>query len=768
MLSCRSEMARNILDLATAAWQVGQVRRQPFTPQPIDDRSAVAEWLPARVPGDIRADLLRADRIPSLDTPDGIAQSAWVDDQDWWYRTELEAVDPRTMAVLEADGVDHYSSVWIDGRCLATHAGMFARQSIVLSPRLNAAGSHELAIRVWGGGALPRLPNPPSRRMVRSLLGGLGLAPEYFPDRMATPKAQFSFGWDFSPRVLSAGIWDDIRLVRCRGAYLEDAWARAEPLSESDDPTPVRWHIRVRVVRSQKADLRLDVVIRDLETGAVEMTAGPYALVDRKEQSLTVDAPAARRWWPWDQGKPHLYRITVCATDESGAMDEIEITAGVRTLERGRMANGQPWRFIVNGRPVFLRGANWVPVDILPGRIGSDDYTRLIGLARDAGINFLRIWGGGIREKAAFWEQCNRQGIMAMQEFPLACAFLDHYGRDARYLEALASEAQGIVVALRGHPALVAWCGGNEISPRRERVPLSTIAQVLAREDGTRPWIPASPSEGDVHQWDVWHGWAPWQALERVKAPFMSEFGLQALPHADTVATFFNDDAPESLDDARWAERKLQAGKMRHYAGPLDERDLVATIEATQRAQAAALQKGIEACRLRREGSGHPHPCAGVAFWQFNEPWPAVTWSVVDRYARPKAAYAMLRRSYQPLLVAARFDWRDWRAGETFKAEIWWINDGPDRFTGCSVKAVLDHELVLDADNLVIQPTSAQRAGAFAVALTARPSKLALTLLCDTNVLASNSYDLLVYLPPRQTVGAWLLRRASDSTLRIG
>ncbi len=761
-------MARDILDLATAAWQMGQVRRQPFTPQPIDDRSAVAGWLPARVPGDVRADLLAAGRVSSLDTPGGIEQSAWVDDHDWWYRTGLEAVDGNTSVVLEADGVDYYSSVWLDGYCLARHAGMFARQSIVLSPYLNAAGPHELAIRVWGGGALPRLPNSTSRRTMRTLLGRLGLATEYFPDRMATPKAQFSFGWDFAPRVLSTGIWDDIRLVRCRGAYLADAWAWAEPLSGFDDPTPVRWHIRVRVQRLHEAALRLDLMICDAGGEAVEVSAGPYALADEVEQSFTVDAPAARRWWPWDQGHPHLYRVIVRISDESGPVDEIGVTAGVRTVERGRLANGQPWRFILNGRPMFLRGANWVPTDILPGRAGPHDYARMIGLARDAGVNFLRIWGGGIREKAAFWEQCDRQGIMAMQEFPLACSFLDHYGRDAQYLEVLASEAQGIVRALRGRPALIAWCGGNEISPQRERVPLRIIEQVLVAEDGTRPWIPASPSQGDVHQWDVWHGLAPWQSLDQVRAPFMSEFGLQALPDVSTIATFFGAAAPQSLDDVRWVERKLQAGKIRHYSGPMDEADLVATIGATQRAQAAGLQRGIEACRLRREGSGHAHPCGGVAFWQFNEPWPAVTWAVVDRCGQPKAAYAMLCRSYQPLLIAARFEWRNWRSGDTFNAKIWWVNDGPDHFTGCAVKAVLDEELVLSADGLVIQPASAQRAGAFAVTLAARPSQLELTLLCDTRVIAVNSYDLRAYLPPRQPTRVWFMRRAADLMLRIG
>ena len=217
----------------------GRAERQPFGLQPVDDRTSVTEWLPARVPGDVRADLIAAGRIPPVETPEGIAAGAWVDDYDWWYRAELPGdLTPDEVAILEADGIDYYSAIWLDDQRLATHAGMFSRQSIILSPRINAPGvaARELAIRVWGGGALPKLPNPPWRRAIRRLVGKVSPGTEYFPDRMATPKAQFSFGWDFAPRLLSTGIWDDIRLVVARGAYIEDLWVQAEPVLRREDP----------------------------------------------------------------------------------------------------------------------------------------------------------------------------------------------------------------------------------------------------------------------------------------------------------------------------------------------------------------------------------------------------------------------------------------------------------------------------------------------------------------------------------------------------
>ena len=224
-------MSRRILDLCTLPWQFGRVERQPFSAQPVDDRGSVVEWLPARVPGDVRADLIAAGRIPPVETPEGIAAGAWVEDYDWWYRTELPGdLTPDEVAILEADGIDYYSAIWLADQCLATHAGMFSRQSIVLPPRINAPGAvpRELAIRVWGGGALPKLPNPPWRQAIRWLVSKVSPGTEYFPDRMATPKAQFSFGWDFAPRLFSTGIWDGIRLVVARGAYIEDLWVQAD------------------------------------------------------------------------------------------------------------------------------------------------------------------------------------------------------------------------------------------------------------------------------------------------------------------------------------------------------------------------------------------------------------------------------------------------------------------------------------------------------------------------------------------------------------
>jgi beta-mannosidase len=538
----------------------------------------------------------------------------------------------------------------------------------------------------------------------------------------------------------------------------------------------VRWRLRLRVHGRRVQRLLAEVLVEredrpaephDPAAGEREAqrhvtnidvrAAGPLGL------DIELVTPGVRRWWPWDQGEPCLYRVTVRLADEAGAVDEISRVTGVRTVARASLRDGSPWRFVVNGRPLFLRGANWAPADVLPGRVGPLDYARLLEQARAAGINFLRIWGGGVREKPAFWELCDRLGIMAWQEFPLACAFLDHYPRDPEYLGTLRAEACGIVRALRGHPSLIAWSGGNEINPARERLPLGVIAGVLREEDPDRPWIPASPSDGELHQWQIWHGYAPWTELAQTETPFLSEFGLQALPDEVTLREMFAGSTPESLDDPRWGSRKAQVDKLRHYAGPLSRGcDLSAVVAATQRVQAAGLQAGLEARRLCRDAAG------GVAFWQFNEPWPAVTWSVIDRCGRPKAAYLMLRRSFQPVLVALRFTNRACLHGESWRAEVWLVNDSPPAWDGCRVEAYLGDALLWSAEGVMLPAGGAVRAGSLEWAAASPQGLLRLRLLCGDVELTSNLYDLDVPIAgPGPRTARWRQALASR-LLRAG
>ena len=601
------------------------------------------------------------------------------------------------------------------------------------------------------------------RRAIRWLLGKVSPGTEYFPDRMATPKAQFSFGWDFAPRLLSTGIWDDIRLVVTRGAYIEDLWVQAEPVigsrgeeekgSRGEEArgrerervtVPARFQVRLRGRCWQAGALRAEVTIapEGFPAPSVQETLD-LDLNLNLSLNLSLDLPSARLWWPWDQGEPNLYRVTVRLLDDTGVLDEASQVVGVRTVTRSAFPDGGKWRWLINGRPVFLRGANWVPADVLPGRVTEDDYARLLGMARDAGINFLRVWGGGVREKRAFWDHCDRLGIMAWQEFPLACAFLDHYPRDRAYLDTLAAEARGTVQALRNHPSLIAWCGGNEISPRRERLPLGCAC---GGPCGRRPGAAVDP--GVTLRWRSASlagmarfcaldrsGWPGCAIHERVRLAGVARCGDRG---RDVPRWRAGHTGRSALGRAQGPDRqaaplcgsgcrpfdRLRARPCRGHRGhaarpgdsvagrdrgmPAAARDAVRVRRATgrpshRRDAESAENRLCVFLRPPRLCGEHPR-CGGVAFWQLNEPWPAVSWSVIDRGGRPKAAYEMLRRAYQPILIAARFPWRRYAEGDVFRAEVWLVNDGPAAWQGCCAEALLDDTVVWTAADVSLPP----------------------------------------------------------------
>ncbi len=303
----------------------------------------------------------------------------------------------------------------------------------------------------------------------------------------------------------------------------------------------------------------------------------------------------------------------------------------------------------------------------------------------------------------------------------------------------------------------MAWCGGNEISVERAAPALDRIAAAVREHDGTRPWIPASPSDGDVHQWQVWHSLAPWSLLAAEQAPFLSEFGVQALPDAETVREMFPGGEPHRLSDPAWAARKAEARKLLHYSRLPDDAPVEQLIATTQAVQAAALQAGIEACRMRRDG------CGGVAFWQFNEPWRAVSWSVVDRAGRPKAAYETVRHSYSPVLIAARFARKAYRCGDLLHLEMWGVNDLPGGVYGLVAEAHLDGKLIWRRNGVQIASGEAVLLGMLSERIERVPRRLHLALLPDGGgeTVAENLYAFDVPLPPPAPLPRRLLRWAA-------
>ncbi len=697
--------------LAAQAWQFGQTRRLPFDAPAVDDRAAVTRWLPATVPGNVRLDLHANGILP--DPPH--LNSEWVDDADWWYRVTFPVdVESGQRVFIRFAGLDYRAAIFVGDDERARHEGMFSWVTVDATDHIRG-GMCRLAVRLWGSGALPRRNLSRGQKLWQAIAQRLQNSwTGVYPDRSATLKMQMSFGWDFAPRVLTTGIWDDVTCIITGETFIEDASVAVTP----DGQGTLR--VRLNTLSSTPVPLALTVTSDDAPH-TFRFTIPP----DPPETTRTFRLPAPKLWQPWDAGTPHLYTARL----EIPGSDALSVRFGVRSVAL------ENWLFRINGAPTFARGVNWVPADIFPGRITPADYRDLLTRAKACGANFIRVWGGGLREKSAFYDLCDELGLLVWQEFPLACLFLGGAPQSADFLALLRQEVGAIVRQLDAHPSVVVWCGGNEFSPRRNRAVVHTMARAIAENAlSVRPFLPASPASDDAHNWLVWHGKAPLSAFKRERAQFLSEFGLQALPHADTLTA--------ALENPRtgWETIHGDTDKLRHYLrgflpdGHTRTPTLGALIEASQQAQATGLQLAIEHMR-RKPRTG------GVLIWQFNEPLPAISWAVLDYFRRPKLAVEGLKNWFNPVLVSVDFSaGKLWRAGDVFSGAVWVVNDTAQAVGGrCRVR--------LDGSDIFSQTVTAPahssvRVGTFAHRLAHVPVEMTAIFGDGDRIHSENRYSL--------------------------
>ncbi len=274
-------------------------------------------------------------------------------------------------------------------------------------------------------------------------------------------------------------------------------------------------------------------------------------------------------WWPNGFGKQPLYQVELSLQSGQTVLDQRTYQVGLRSLELRQEPDewGQSFTFVVNGVPVFAKGADWIPANSLPTRISDEQMQGLIRDAAAANMNMLRVWGGGFYEADRFYEMCDRYGLLVWQDFIFACGI---YPEDAAFAENVRVEAIENVRRLRHHACLALWCGNNEmeqgwvdwkwndpqdpviqsLKAGYDRMFHHLLPEVVAAEDPDRPYWPSSASSGvpfsdpngqqrgDTHYWDVWHGRKPFSAYREQFPRFMSEFGFQALPPYKTVQTY--------------------------------------------------------------------------------------------------------------------------------------------------------------------------------------------------------------------------------------
>ncbi|MFF3499819.1 glycoside hydrolase family 2 protein [Streptomyces sp. NPDC003247] len=627
--------------------------------------------LPAVVPGCVHTDLLAAGVIPDPFLGRNETALGWVGRREWTYETRLpEAGAGHEQTDLVFDGLDTAAEILVDGQVLGRVRNMHR------SYRFDVTGaSGTLAVRFRSAYA--------EAEAVRGRVGERPAA--YAEPYQYIRKMACSFGWDWGPTLVTAGIWRPVRLERWSTARI----ARVRPLVTVEGGVGVV-ELRVDVERTRvEAALTLEARVAGRRVRAeVAGTAG----------AVRVEVPGAELWWPRGYGGQPLYEVELTLHHGAAPLDAWRRRVGFRTVELDTSADahGTGFTLVVNGERLFARGVNWIPDDVFPSRVTRERYRERLGQAAGAGVDLVRVWGGGIYESEDFYDACDELGLLVWQDFPFACAA---YPEEQPLRGEVEAEARENVVRLMPHPSLVLWNGNNENlwgfrdwqweerlggASWGEGYYLGLLPRVVAELDPTRPYTagspwsgswrhhPNDPAHGTHHSWEVWNreDWADY----RLTVPrFVAEFGWQAPPAYATLRRALPGEelaagSPGMLhhQKAEDGNGKLERGLARHFAVPPGDFDRWHYL--TQVNQARAVAAGIEHWRA------HWPVCAGTVVWQLNDCWPVTSWAAIDGDGREKPLYHELRRVYADRLLTVRR-----RSGGLLLAVV---NQAAGRWTG--------------------------------------------------------------------------------------
>jgi beta-mannosidase len=607
--------------------------------------------VPAVVPGCVHVDLLNDGRLPDPFQDDNEKAVAWVGRTDWRYTREVAWTGTAHERVdLVFDGLDTAAAVELGGNALGTTRNMHRSYRYDVTALLDGA-AQPLTVRFTSAYT--------EAEQVRDLLGARANAypePFNFIRKMAC-----SFGWDWGPTLVTAGIWRPVRLEAWSTARL----AAVRPLATWADGEG-RLDLTIEVERSHDAPLAARVLLDGREVARGELPPGACRL------HLAKTIAGVRPWAPIGYGEPVLYDLTVELSAGDVLLDRWQRRTGFRsvTIDRGPDATGSRFVIEVNGEPVLVKGVNWIPDDIFPSRMTRQRYEHRLREAVDAGVNLIRVWGGGLYEDRAFYEACDELGLMVWQDFLFACAC---YPEEEPLYSEVVAEAWENVARLAPHPSLITWSGNNENlwlhgamrwSQEQggdlswgERYYLETLPQIVAELDPSRPYQAGSPWSGS---WDhlpndtdhgTFHSWEVWNREDYVNyrgsAPrFVAEFGWQAPPAWTTLRDAVSDDPmlPDSPgvlhhQKAEDGNGKLARGLAPHFGEPTSTE---AWHYLTQLNQVRAIRTGVEHWR-----SYWPHT-GGTVLWQLNDMWPVTSWAAIDGAGRYKPLYFELKTLHAP------------------------------------------------------------------------------------------------------------------------
>ncbi|KAI0019453.1 family 2 glycosyl hydrolase [Xylariomycetidae sp. FL0641] len=643
------------------------------------DASSDDDWLSvAAVPSQVHLDLLANGKIPDPFLDLNELAVRWIEDKTWAYRVSFEKPsDSNDVAELVFEGLDTFATVTLNGREILNSDNMFLSHRVNVSALLQEANNLEIVFdsAMLRGRELVEQHSHEHTFYVR----------QTEVSRVPVRKAQYNWGWDWGPILMTAGPWKPVYLESFN-ARVDDIWAQCEV---SADLKRCSGFLFARVAGNTSEPVTLSL---SLEGNPVlkEVCAVQSDGLARLE--FHIDDPVL--WYPTGYGKQPRYEFKAVL----GSYDEKSKLIGLRRVELVQKPDdfGKSFYFRINEIDVFCGGSCWIPGDSFLSQIPAERYHAWVKLVRDGNQNMIRIWGGGIYENDALFDACDELGVLVWHDFAFACASYPTY---PSFLQSVEEEARQSVRRLRSHPCLVIWAGNNEDYQVQERYKLEydysdkdpeswlktsfparytyehLLPKIVAEEDPVAIYHPSSPwgdgkptadpTVGDIHQWNIWHGnMNRYQEAYNLSGRFISEFGMEAYPHLETIRTVITNEKERRPGSMMMDFRNKAIDHERRMMSYVAENfqvkyDLASYTHLTQVVQAEAMSFAYKT--WRREWSSRK--CGGVLVWQLNDCWPTMSWAVVDYYLVKKPAYYAISRALQPLTIGIAREYHEWTAG---------------------------------------------------------------------------------------------------------
>ncbi|MEM7161579.1 MAG: hypothetical protein AAF487_03980 [Bacteroidota bacterium] len=601
----------------------------------------------------------------------------WIENEDWafttWFKTSDRWFDYDRIE-LNCKGLDTYAKIILNDEEILEANNMFRTWSIDLKPHLKSGRN---SLKIVFNSAISE-----GNIEKQKLAYTLPTSDADSIDQVASfvRKAPYHFGWDWGPRIITAGIWKDIEILGWKKFKVENISVDIKEINADQAQLSARFDIDAAIegkvyvrVDSKEADIQENFVAYFLEAGS-------------NERSFDFSIPKPKLWWPNGMGDQFLYSLNFSFSSEPDMKSKYteQIKTGLRKIKLIQQNDsiGKTFQFNINNNNFFAKGANYIPQEVLLDDLKDASYERLLLDMKNSNFNMVRVWGGGIYERDLFYDLCDSLGILVWQDFMFACAM---YPGDEDFLDNVSAEVKEQCIRLQNHPSLALWCGNNEVDvawknwgwPDQfgynyaqqskiyrdyEVIFKEIIPEIVGVHDPDVAYVHTSPlsnwgksenfDHSSMHYWGVWHGEQPFENVKSRIPRFMAEYGFQSFPSKQTLAEYISSANLDLSSETMSNRQKSYKGNgliVKHleeyFPKTTDFNDFIYKSQLTQ---AKYMDMAINTHRVSNKR------CSGTLFWQLNDCWPGPSWSTIDYSGKWKAAQYRVKDRYAPVILVPK------------------------------------------------------------------------------------------------------------------